>query len=237
MKTVRPSLAKLVPHVTDAAFVAAFEARLLPVLQVDGYRRLSQLHYGRIDEDVFQLLVVQAPPSGKHFYLEHAALLLVEPHAFVNFDVGARFPETGGYCLFDDVTSSGDSERLLVDYLTVLRPRLQMRANLVHFLDLVLRQLGESGSPHLWFTLAVGHARLGQEKAARRYAQEALTRYRTLGEPPLGGVANVNANWARKGEQRAELLVDALYSGRVAALLDGWRSGTVAALGLENLQR
>jgi hypothetical protein len=121
-------------------------------------------------------------------------------------------------------------------YLSELRPRLQARASLPGLMDAVLGHLGASGSAHLWFTLAVGHARLGEETKARRFAQEALSRYRATCQPNSDGSPNVNAAWAKKGEQRAESLMDALYKSRTTTLLDGWRSGTIAALGLASLE-
>ena len=218
--------------VTDVALTTAFETRLEPALQVDGYRRLAPLHYGRIRYDVYQLLVVHFVSEASEFHVEHATMLLVEPHTFANFDLGGRFPESSAYSFGTQRDLSHDLETLLMEYLTVLRPRLQARAALTGLMDVTLHQLGGSGSPHLWFTLAVGHARLGDEKKARSFAGEALSRYRAHCVPSPDGSPNVNAPWAHKGEQRAELLVDALYSGRIAPLLDGWRSGTIAALGI-----
>jgi hypothetical protein len=217
--------------VTDAAFSEAFEARLFPTLQVDGYCRLAPLHFGRVAGDVFQLLVLHREQGTPAFHVEYASLLLVEPHAFASFDLGGRFPEDSVYSALPEGLPHA-FETVLVDYLTVLRPRLQARLNLTGLMDVALHSLGASGSPHLWFTLAVGHARLGQEAKARGFAQEALSRYRALCEPSTDGSPNVNTTWATKGEQRAELLVDALYTGRIVPLLEGWRSGTIAALGL-----
>lgn len=219
----------------DAPLLAALETRLLPALQVDGYRRFAPQHYGRLLGDVLQFLVVEFDAAARSFQLEYATMLLVEPHTFLSFDLGGRFPP-----LASVEPSSADAARtvshavdaLLVDYLAMLRPRLQTQVTLPGLMDLALSRLGETGSPHVWFTLAVGHAYLAKENPARRYAQEALGRYRAFCEPNPDGSPNVNSPWAKRGEQRSELLIDALYTGRVAALLDGWRSGTVAALGL-----
>lgn len=219
---------------TDSTLTAAFEARVQPALQVDGYRRLAPLHFGRIVGDVFQLLVAQVAVPSPEIYVEHTSMLLLEPHAFANFDLGGRVPEVGGHTVADEPVSH-TVERLLAEYLTALRPRLQVRATLRGLMDLAMHRLGESGSPHLWFTLAVGHARLGEEGKARGFAQESLSRYRDACTPRSDALVSVNAPWANKGEQRAALLVDALYTGRIAPLLDGWRSGTVAALGIEAL--
>lgn len=221
---------------TDAVFTTAFEARVLPSLLVDGYRRLAPLHYARVVGDVCQLLLVAMTPHPPAFHVEYTSLLLVEPHAFASFDLGGRCPEVDAYPASPPDLDRG-LDALLMNYLSQLRPRLQASAELPGLMDATLRQLGESGSPHLWFTLAVGHARLGDETKARRFAQEALIRYRAAGEPNPDGSPNPNTPWANKGRQRAESLVDALYAGRTTALLEGWRSGTLVALGLDSSAR
>lgn len=219
----------------DVALLAAFESRILPALQVDGYRRFAPQHYGRLRGDVLQFLVASFDAGSAQLQLEYASMLLVEPHGFLNFDLGGRLlgaasPNPASASATREMSHTVDA--LLVDYLAALRPRLERHAQLPGLMDLALGRLGETGSPHVWFTLAVGHALLAQEEPARRYAQEALGRYRALCEPCPDGSPNVNAPWAKRGEQRSGLLIDALYTGRVAPLLDGWRSGTLAALGL-----
>lgn len=217
----------------DAPLLTAFESRILPALQVDGYRRFAPQHYGRLVGDVLQFLVVEYDAAQVSFQLEYASMLMVEPHSFLSFDLGGRLPDaakSGRPSAARELSHAVDD--LLVDYLGVLRPRSQAHARLPGLMDLALSRLGETGSPHVWFTLAVGHAHLAKENPARRYAQEALGRYRALCEPNPDGTPNINSPWAKRGEQRSELLIDALYTGRVAPLLDGWRSGTVTALGL-----
>lgn len=223
----------------DADFQSALEQRAMPVLHLDGFRRVSPLHYGRILGDVFQLLLLHLDVHRGTFQAEYTSVLLVEPHTFASFDLGGPFPDGQlgkVYKASSLAELSHDLEVFLVDYLTVARPHLQVRGQLTGLLDAALRALGGSGSPHLWFTLAVGHSRLRDEKAARRYAQEALARYRTYCQPAADGSPNANLPWAKRGEQRAELLIEALYAGRTPHLLDGWRTGTLSALGLTALE-
>ena len=68
-----------------------FEARLLSALSTDGFQRFAPRHYGRIRDDILQFLVSQ-PESGPRqaLTLEFASLLLVEPHSFLNLDLGGR---------------------------------------------------------------------------------------------------------------------------------------------------
>lgn len=220
---------------TDAEFAATFQARVYPALQVDGYRCVAPLHFGRLVGDVLQLLVVHFTPERLELFVEHTSMLVVEPHGFANFDLGGRTPARGAFVASKSAVSQA-VDAWLMEYFTTLRPRLEAAAALAGLMDVALHALGQSGSPHLWFTLAVGHARLGREKQARGFAQEALARYRAHCERSADGSPSLSAAWAQKGEQRVELLLDALYSGRVGPLLDGWRTGTLAALGLATLE-
>lgn len=218
---------------TERSFSQLFDARFKAVLAPDGYHSLGLLHYARVVGDVLQFFIAhtsQHPESEQaELSLEAGCLLLCEPHTFLSLDIGGSFPDEQTPRTYVSPTSAQwpqVAELAVFDYLTIGRPRMDKRSGVPGLMDHVFTRLGRSGSPHLWFTLAVGHARLGDEVRARGFAQEALVRYRKAAEE------TPSASWAHKGEQRSELLVHELYAVRSERLLEGWRSGTLSALGL-----
>lgn len=218
---------------TETSFAQTFDARFRAALAPDRYLPFAPLHYGRIIGDVLQFIIAHCNSEPQaELTLETGTLLLCEPHSFLSFDIGGGFPneqQASTYRAADRAQWQQVSELAVLDYLAVVRPRLEKRSSLSALMDHVFTLLGHSGSPHLWFTLAVGHARLADETRARALAQEALVRYRKCAEH------EGPAMWPKKGEQRCELLVHELYADRTQRLLDGWKAGTLAALGLENL--
>lgn len=221
---------------TPPSFAKVFDARLAAVLATDGYQAFAPLHYGRIQGDVLQFVIAHYEQHERSqqvvLALEMGSLLLCEPHAFLSLDIGGNFPDekaTKTYVAEKPEHWVQTAELVVLDYLAVARARIDKRFPLPALMDHVFTLLGHSGSPHLWFTLAVGHARLGNEPRARRFAQEALVRYRHCAE------AEPQATWTSRGEQRCELLVHELYAGRAQGLLDGWKAGTLRTLGIEAL--
>jgi hypothetical protein len=219
--------------VTYPAFSQLCDARFGAALATDGYRPFAALHYGRIVGDVFQFFLAhcsQGPQAA--LSIEMGSLLLCEPHNFLSLDLGGSFPDetlAKTYVAPDEGQWHQAVDLAVVDYLTIARARMDRRSRLSGLMDHGFALLGRSGSPHLWFTLAVGHVRLDDETRARALAQEALVRYRKSTE------LEPNASWAIKGAQRAELLVKELYAVRAGRLLDGWKAGTLSSLGLDVL--
>jgi hypothetical protein len=225
--------ASITHQLAALSFTQVFDARFAAALTPDGYRSFAPLHYGRVQDDVLQFFVAHCSDGPRaQLSLEAGSLLLCEPHGFLSFDIGGTFPDeqrSQTYTTSNDAQWQHTVELAVLDYLTIGRPRMAKRAKLTDLMDHVFTLLGHSGSPHLWFTLAAGHARLGEESKARDLAQEALIRYRKCAEH------DPRASWPQKGEQRCERLVHALYAVQAERLLEGWKAGTVAALGVQSL--
>lgn len=221
-----------------------FEARLLSALSTDGFQRFAPRHYGRIRDDILQFLVSQ-PESGPRrvLTLEFASLLLVEPHSFLNLDLGGRFPDGDAGKVYvvgaDEANVPGADnghareigvavEAVVIDYLSSCRPVLERASHLKGFIAATAAQLQDETTPHPLFSLAAAYARAGALDDAEEFAIRARDAY-------VASQTGENHPWAARGEQRCSLLLNSLYAGTTPALQDGWRAGTIAALGVESL--
>lgn len=216
----------------ESPSLAGFERKLLDALDNDGFRRFAPRHFGRIRDDVLQFLVLQeasSQPPG--FGIEYGNLLLAEPHTFLSFDLAGRLPDGAPdalYLLNSHPQVDTVLEQALIDYVTSCRPMLQRVSTLRGFLAATLDTLSDTPHPHSLFTIAASYARAGRIDDAERYAVRAREHYtRHQG-------ASTN-QWAQRGELRCTRLLESLYAGTVVSLQDGWRAGSVRALGVDIL--